>query len=581
MTIGGNGHRDGDSRPVHGRRDRRRPVRGRRDSRSLATRLPVVLVLAAVIALAVAFDAGDDRAGGSGSRAVERPSAGADAPVMPATPGASADSSTWYCAAGTAEEGGFADHTVAIQNSSGAAVDATLTVFAGAVATDAAPEAAPVEAETATPTVERVAVPAGERVVVRLADVVQAPLAAALVEVDGGDVAVEHRVAGDHGEDVGPCSTFASPVWHFAWGSTARDAREVVVLFNPFPSAATVDASFVTEDGERAPVRYQGLPVPPGSVVGVDLGVDVTRADQVAATFRVRSGRVVAERLQQFDGSLGPEGLALTLGTPTAGTAWVFPDGEASAASPATPAPEDRPDPRDDRAALVTTERIVMYNPGEERAEVDVRPAQADEGPAPQPFGLSIGPGRYEVVDYGGQLRIAPGVPHATVVRSTNGQPVVVERVLLDEGPVPARSRSGTPRPGELSAAFGARLAARAWRLPSLGDVGGEGRTVDLVVFNPDGDAPRRVEMTLGTADPDPDSDADPPASPDPVDVAPGARVAIPLDSDTTDAAGDAVMLADGPVVVERVVRAADGRRVSAQAAIPLASGAVTLDDGL
>jgi hypothetical protein len=572
MTPGRNGHRDGDAPPAHGRRDRRRPAPGRRDPRSLTTRLPVVLVLAAVIAGAVALDARDDRAGGSRSPAVERPPADADPPVMPATPGAAAASSTWYCAAGTAEEGGFADHTVAIQNPSDRAVEATLTVFAGQVTTAAAPAASPDDAVTATPDVERVAVPAGERVVVRLADVVEAPLAAALVEVDGGDVAVEHRVAGDHGEDAAPCSTFASPVWHFAWGSTARDAREVVVLFNPFPSAATIDASFVTEEGGRAPVRFQGLPVPAGSVVGVDLGDDVTRADQVAATFRVRSGRVVAERLQQYDGSLGSEGLALTLGTPAAGTGWVFPDGEASAASPATPAPEDRPDPRDDRAALVTTERIVVYNPGDERAEVDVSPVSTGDGPTPQPFRLSIGRGRYEIVDYGGQPRIEPAVPHATVVRSTNGQPVVVERVLLDEGPVPARSPSGTPRPGELSATLGARLAADAWRLPSVGDIGGRGRTVDLVVFNPDADATRTVEVTLAPAD------GDPPTAPDPVDVAPGARVAIPLDVATADAAGAAVVLADGPVVVERVVRAADGRRVSAQAAIPLASEAVPLD---
>jgi Family of unknown function (DUF5719) len=576
MTEQSNGHRDAGAPPAHGRRDRRRPARGRSDPRSLATRLPVVLVLAAVIVGAVAVDARDDRAGTSGAPAIERPPAGAETPVMPATPGASADSSTWYCAAGTAEEGGFADHTIAIQNPSPRDLEATLTVYPGELAAATPPPETTDAPGASAPEVERVAVPAGERVVVRLADVVQAPLAAALVEVDGGDVAVEHRVAGEHGEDAAPCSTFAAPAWHFAWGSTARDAREIVVLFNPFPSAATVDASFVTEDGGREPVRFQGLPVPPGSVVGVDLGADVTRAEQVAATFRVRSGRVVAERLQQYDGSLGPEGLALTLGTPTAGTAWVFADGEASAGSPATPAPEDRADPRDDRTALVTTERIVVYNPGEERAEVDVSPVPTGNGTAPQPFGLSIGPGRYEIVDYGGQLRIEPGVPHATVVRSTNGQPVVVERVLLDEGPVPARAASGTPRPGELAAALGARLAARGWRLPSVGDIGGRGRTVDLVVFNPDADAARRVDVTLAPVDPG----AAHPAPPDPVDVAPGARVAIPLDDAVAAAAGAAVVLATGPVVVERVVRAADGRRVSAQAAIPIASGAVSLDTG-
>ncbi len=570
--TGSNGHQEPgpDAPPAHGRRDRRRPARGRRDPRSLATRVPVVLVLAAAVAGAVALDAGDDRADGAGASGAD-PATAADAPVMPATPGAAAESSTWYCAAGTSEEGGFADHTVTIQNPTGDDLEATVTVYGGAVL--AAAGAPPAAEPAAVPVVEQVALPAGERVAVRLADVMTAPLTAALVEVDAGDVAVEHRVSGEHGEDAAPCATFAAPTWHFAWGSTARDAREVVVLFNPFPSAATVDASFVTEDGRREPVRFQGLPVPPGTVVGVDLGDDVTRADQVAATFRVRSGRVVAERLQQYDGSLGPEGLALTLGAPLAGTGWVFPDGEASAASPATPAPEDREDPREDRTALVTTERIVVYNPGDERAEVDVTPVPTGDVAAPQPFSLSIGPGRYEIVDYGGQQRIEPGVAHATVVRSTNGQPVVAERVVLDQGPVPARSRRGTPRPGELSATLGARLAAPVWRLPSVADVGGDGRTVEIVVFNPSADAARTVEVGLAARDPD-----DAPTPPEPVDVAPGQRVAFALDEDAVAEAGDGAVVADGPVVVERVVRTADGRRVSAQPAIPVAAGAVIVD---
>ena len=491
---------------------------------------------------------------------------------MPASPGESAGSSTWYCAEGTSEDGGFADHTVTIQNPADGDVRATLTVYPGAVLAPAGAGQPPAGA-AAAPVVQQVTVPAGARAEVRLADVVAAPLTAAPVEVDAGDVAVEHRVAGEHGEDAGPCATFAAPTWHFAWGSTARDAREIVVLFNPFPSPATVDASFVTEDGGRRPVRFQGLPVPPGSVVGVDLGHDVTRAEQVAATFSVRSGRVVAERLQQYDGSLGPRGLALTLGTPLAGTDWVFADGEASAPSPATPAPEGRDDPRDDREALVTTERIVVYNPGDERAEVDVTPTAGGDAAAPQPFRLSIGGGRVEIVDYGGQQRIEPGVPYATVVRSTNGQPVVAERVLLDQGSVPERSRRGTPRPGELSATLGSRLASAAWRLPSVGDVGGDDRTVEIVVFNPDDTASRTVEVALSAAA----RDGDPAPAPEPVEVAPGRRVAFALDEDMVAAAGDAVVVADGPVVVERVVRAADGRRVAAQVAIPVADGAMVL----
>lgn len=624
---------DDEAPPAHGRRDRRRPVRGRADRRSVVTRLPVVLVLGAAVVGAVVVDGARDGTTG------EATGTAAPRAVMPASPPPERGTSTWYCAAGTAVGDGFADHTVTIQNPTADDLTATLTVYSGDVVAPApAGDAAAGRTSTATagdtttstttaggtatttststtagstassgaaaaavptePVAEQVDLPAGTTTSVHLADLVDAPLAAALVEVDGADVAVEHRVAGPHGADVGPCSTFAAPTWHFAWGSTARDARDVVVLFNPFPSGATVDARFVTDDGGREPVRFQGFPVPPGSVVGVDVGDDVTGADEVAATFRVRSGRVVIERLEELDGSFGLEGLDLTLGSPSAGTSWVFADGEASSAGlgPPDPTTGERPradeadsggddegeegdeadgdpaDPRDDADATVTTERIVVYNPGDDRAEVDVSlvPTTDQPEPPPQPFRLTVGAGRFEVVDYGSQDRVVPGVGHATVVRSANGVPVVAERVTIDEGP---EQGADDERLGELSAATGARLAATTWRLPDVGDLGGDDRTIEAVVFNPGAGRPATVRFTtlageVGSS----------------VEVPPGARVAVALGPDATDATGTSdaptglVAESDVPVVVERVIRTADGRRVVAAPAIPAGAGVVDLD---
>jgi Family of unknown function (DUF5719) len=596
--------------PAHRRGDRLRSPGVRRDRRSLATRLPFVLAVAAALAGAVAVDHARRDPAGEAAAAATRP-----ATLMPASPAAEVGSSTWYCAAGTADENGMADHTVSIVNPTDDDLVATVTVFAGEVATTSTTPppattttAAPGERPPETLT-EQVEVPAGARVDVRPGDLVEAPLAAALVEVDGGDVAVEHRVSGTHGADVAPCSTFASPTWHFAWGATSRDAREIVVLFNPFPSSATVDAVFTTEDGRREPVRFQGFPVPAGSVVGVDLGDDVTRSEQVSATFTARSGRVVAERLQQYDGTLGTRGLSLTLGVPGAADTWVFADGEASAASPTTPAPDaegsgedpdggeepdagddDRGDPGDE---LTTAERIVVYNPGDERAQVDVSvvPTTEEPGPLPQPFRLSVGPGGYEVVDYGGQDRIVAGVPHATVVRSTDGHPVVAERVTVDAGPAPtAQGRRATSSPparqGEITASAGSRLAAPVWRFPSMGDPAAPDGTVELVVFNPDPEHPVRVGVDLFAGTSRDAADEGDPADggdigavePPPIVVAPGARVALVLDEVQAAAALAAAVDADGPVVVDRVVRWPDGRRLSLAAGIPGARDAVTLD---
>lgn len=592
---------------VHGRRTPR--VRGRSDAHTLRRRLPVVVVLTAALVGAVIVDRDRDDAAAATGRDAAVAAEGRPAALMPATVPSGAGSATWYCAAGTAEEGGMADHTVTMFNPSTDDREATVTVFAGSVAGATA-------AAMPAPVVEQVELRAGRRVDLRLGDLVASPLAAALVEVDGGGVAVEHRVVGEHGADAAPCSTFAAPTWHLAWGATTRDARNTVVLFNPFPSSATVDAVFTTDDGRREPVRFQGFPVPAGSVVGVDLGDDVTRSEHVSATFEARSGRVVVEQLQDFDGSLGMEGLSLTLGAPEAGETWVFTDGEASAPGPTTPAPgadeetsdedadadADAPDEAEadaddadtegtedaDDEALTTTERIVVYNPGAERAEVEVSaiprtdepaPAPADApapAPAPQPFRLSIGPGRYKVVDYGDEDRIEAGVAHATVVRSTNGEPVVSQRVTVDTGPAPEPARESRDedlqtRPGEITVATGSRLAAPRWAFASAtpGDPDGDADTVAFVVFNPDPEDAVSVRLDLESETVDLLS---------PFTVPPGASVTMELDADESAATEAAVIVADGPVIAERVVRLADGRRSALGPGVPEAGDAVTLD---
>jgi hypothetical protein len=583
---------------------RRAGPRGRPDRRSLAVRLPFVVALAAALGGAVVIDraAGEEPA----PAAAPRP-----APLLAASPVASG-ASTWFCAAGTATDGGMADHTVVMLNPTERDLAAALTVFTGEVlAPAAAPDAAPTTApavggpEVHRQVAHQVDLPAGGQVVVALGDLVQAPLAAALVEVDGGGVAVEHHVRGEHGADVAPCVTSAAPTWHLAWGSTARDARELVVVFNPFPSPATVDAVFATPDGRREPVRFQGLPVPGRSVVGIDVGHEVTRADQVAATFEVRSGRVVVERLQQFDGSLGVEGLSLAPAVPAAAGAWAFADGEASTLAPTTPPPDEVAGaPADEDAAdddaedaagddapaedagdrLATSERMVVYNPGDERAEVEVEvvPSTDEPGPPVPPFSLSVRAGGYQVLDYGEHDRIVAGVPHATIVRSTGGPPVVVERATVDEAPVPSteadasqRDDEGDARRGhEITASPGARLAAPAWAFPGVAALG-EGVTVRFAFFNPDPD--RAVDVRVVPTGAIGPGGRNGPAGTRPVVVPPGARVAVELDATASAGTVAAVVEADGPVVVERTVLAPDGRRLAMGAGIPLAEGAVVL----
>ncbi|MGH9111930.1 MAG: DUF5719 family protein [Acidimicrobiales bacterium] len=511
-------------------------------------RLPVVVLVGGAIGGAVAFGGidGEPAAEGGGVRA-------ASTVGMPAVAAADAPTSTWYCAAGTGEQGGIADHTVAIFNPGDTRVAATVTVYGGAIAPAPSPAAA------AEPVAREISVPAGDRVELRLGEVVAAPLVAALVEA-GGAVAIEHRVAGPHGRDAAPCASAASPVWHFASGATTRDARDVVVLFNPFPTEATVDVVFDTEDGAREPVRFQGFPVPARSVVGVDIGDDVTRKEHVSMTLRVRTGRVVAERLQQFDGSLGQEGLSLALGAPAAATTWAFADGVVGEG---------------------TTERIAVYNPGEALAEVEVRvlPSTREPAPAPQPFRLSVKPGEFAVVDYTDQDRIPRDTRHATVVHATNGVPVVVERIVAQtvEGEDGEEASDVVSGPGAV-------VAARTWTFPlaSAGEAGTAPETeteiaqdaspARFVVFNPDRE--RSVHVTLHAVVDGRDSEVDDARD---VEVPPGGRVMLVAEP-PADAPGTAfVVEADAAVTAERMILTTDRLRLAMSVGIPNVDDSVSL----
>lgn len=573
----------------------------------MSPRVPFVVVL--VVAMGGAVVAGQ-----AGEETPTATPAVAEAGVdMPAVPADDVLASTWYCAAGTAAEGGMADHRVVVLNPGDAEVAGTLTVHAGSVLPgstddsrggsgsgdegdgseteepddesgsggsgsdgdtggDGGAGAGGRDRQTAPadgPTLgdawsgqgeeggtgrvepaarERLRVPPGGRVELRLADLHRAPLAAALVELDGPAV-VEHEVAGPEGRALGPCASSASPDWYLAWGATTRDAREVLVLFNPFPSVATVDIELSTDDGTREPVRYQGLPVPAGGVVGLDVGDEVTRREQIATTVRSRSGPIVVERLQAFDGSREVEGLSLALAAPSPLERWVFAHGARGSGR---------------------GERIVVYNPTSERAEVDVAVRPTSEGeddeqadtPPPQPFGVTIRPGHFEVIDYSEEDRVVPDTNHSTVVESRNGVPIVAERVLTFS--------RGEPSSGDVAAGAGAALASRSWTFASLG--AGSRPESRLAVYNPDSERPARLSVT-GLVD---GSEVAPDALQD-IEVPAGDQREIELPDEVEGSDAALVVEADAPVVVERLTTTAGGLVQAVGPGLPGTDSAVSL----
>jgi hypothetical protein len=311
-----------------------------------------------------------------------------------------------------------------------------------------------------------------------------APWIGAVVDLQGGAASVEQSVASSLGQSTTPCATTGSTNWYFATGATLVNASTVISLLNPYPTNAIVDLSFVTDQGVESPSDFQGLLVPAGGLTAVDLGTHLRRRQAIATTVAVRTGRVVAWKTdvvtppapgavllgspQASSGSSAAPvdpaaqvpGVTVTLGAPSLRTTWAWPDGVAGEG---------------------VDERYVIYNPGPGTAEVRLS-LNLDQGSA-EPFTLSVGPDQVTTVTSAQQARIPAGVAHSAVLETTNGVPVMAERVVAAAAP---SNRRGL---GEL---VGAAVAAPRWLLAA----GSASATQDewVVLFNAGSSA---VQFTL------------------------------------------------------------------------------------
>ncbi|MCY3863068.1 MAG: DUF5719 family protein [bacterium] len=492
----------------------------------------VVIALATVIGLAVA-DRGDDDIGGG----LVQPSRDS----ISAAPGPDAEGGVWYCSEGTSLPGEFADHTVVVANPTGDAVAAEISVFPTTPIGSVSPRANP----------EKVLlnVPARSQSSLRLAEIVESQYTAALVEVDSGSVVVEQRVQGPTGMDVVPCASRSSKTWYFAAGSTRRDARLVFTLFNPFPERAVVKFTFSTDEGLREPHALRGVLVPARSLVVVNATDLVPRFSSVSTTVETQVGRIVAGRLQLFDGSEGLEGLTAGPGVPATRTQWVFPTG-----------------PADEGAA----EHIILYNPTDREAAADVRirldPSEIGDAlppfelrvPAQQRVALVFGSqGSYPLPSapfaYGAGESLAEGVGFWAAVQVYNGVPIVAERVVAG---------SAASSPAGVAATVGTPVHARshliAWN--GAGDA-----DVALVVVNASPDSIAQVTVSKVA-----DGRLTPIAQLNPREVSPHSRLVVPVDRLTEGGSFALLVEASQPVVVSRSLLARTGTGIASGLSIPL-----------
>jgi hypothetical protein len=426
----------------------------------------------------------------------------------------------------------------------------------GSSSTTAPPDTTTTEAPAKAPAPKAIDVPAQSRVELSLRELVKAPLASAIVEVDGGEVAVEHQITTleeGGGRATAPCSATAARSWSFPWGVTSRGARELLVFMNPFPDDATVTIDFATDEGTRQTLRFQNFVVPGRSVVGAFVDEDVTRKAQVSAQVHVGSGRLVVDRIQTFNGTdPALEGITLGLGAPQLAEVWTFPFGILDKGS---------------------TEQIVVFNPSDDVAELEVeaRLDDPDTNGVPEPFEVTVAPHRYAIVDLAEPdlevteatpRRIPDGVGHSIFVRSLNGVAVAAEKVMTRAEP---QSNLG------VAATLGSPLAAPTWLLPA-GGVSDEraelvavlnGSTTKSVHVSIDGMADGRRLEIQDLQD---------------IEIPPGGHTAISMGFHVDLEELPLVVTADGPVVVERGFFRRNGRGISLSMGIPIDHHVVWFD---
>jgi hypothetical protein len=287
--------------------------------------------------------------------------------------------------------------------------------------------------------------------------------------------------------------------------------------------------------------------------VGAFVDEDVTRKAQVSAQVKVGSGRVVVDRIQTFDGTNpARRGITLGLGAPVPAEVWVFPAGVLGAG---------------------VTEQVVVFNPTDEVAEVEVevRLEDPETNGVPEPFEATVAPHRYSIVDLHEPnlevtattpRRIPDDVNHSIIVRSLNGVAVTAEKVLTRSAP---QTNVG------VGVTLGAPLAAPTWLL-AAGGVGAE-RSENVTVFNASTERPARfsiaalIEGELNGID-----------SLQDLEIAPGGQQLIRMRDHIQLASLSLVITADGPVVVERGLFRRDGRGISLAMGIPVAEGTVVFD---
>jgi len=236
------------------------------------------------------------------------------------------------------------------------------------------------------------------------------------VMLDGGDVGVDQQLSGAAGISTAPCSSTASSSWYFAKGSTASGDSLQVALYNPMPTPAVVDVTFVSASaGLEVPPAYQGISVPPGTVLVENAGDHVSGDPNLATEVSVLSGQVVASETVQSGSPSPTGGLSLVDGVSSPLRQWAFAQ----------------------NADIAGGGNVFdILNPSSSPATVTVAPAFVHDQAAP--LSLRVGPQSLVTFVAQNQTRIPGGVLFGLTFATTKDRGIVVARQASGSGAPPA-----------------------------------------------------------------------------------------------------------------------------------------------
>ena len=426
------------------------PQPGRRSP--TVRRVPLLVLIAGLLIVGGLVD----RTGGA--RVTPALTAQAVQPVPVAAP-AAALSSSWFCAGATDSGSNPAAGHIAIANEGSATVTATVDVVGsnGSSAdqtVSVAPGAVTSVAET---------FPSG------------APWTGAIIDAEGGMVAVSQVDDSALGRAVSPCATSGSRHWYLPAGQTRVNVSDTILLLNPYPTDSIVDMAFATDQGSESPQEFQSIDVPADGLVAENLGDHLRRRQSIATTVTARTGNVVAWETEivgpppanaplvgtpaanaaTADPASPDPGLAVTLGAPSTGTSWTFPDG---------------------LSGNGIDEQYLVYNPGPRSAAVRLS-VGLEQGSA-EPFQITVAPYSESSIVADKAARIPGGVPHTATLVSTNGVPVVAARTVAA-----TKVATGSVLRSGIGTLIGERLAALRWVVPVTATTAGH--LGQVVVANP------------------------------------------------------------------------------------------------